>query len=124
MKTRKLDDTNKSGAILAMVMMVMLLFIILSSGLYKLHEQDAVETVYVGQSKLSFWAAESGLQDDGAGDAERGRHDDHAQGVGHQVVKDDAPIGGAQAAGRLDELAAAQRQHLRPHQAGDGQPVR
>jgi len=45
-----------------MVMVVMFAFSILAIGLFKLHETDAVETVYVDQSARAFWLAETGIQ--------------------------------------------------------------
>ena len=54
---------NKEGGALVMVMIVLLTFSILAVGLLKLHETDAVETVYVEQYKQAFWLAESGIAD-------------------------------------------------------------
>ena len=56
-------ENNKEGGALVMVMIVLLTFSILAVGLLKLHETDAVETVYVEQYKQAFWLAESGIAD-------------------------------------------------------------
>lgn len=53
---------NTSGGALVLVMIVLLIFSVLSIGLFKLHETDAVETVYVEQTDQAFWVAEAGLQ--------------------------------------------------------------
>ena len=56
-------EKNKDGGALVMVMIVLLTFSILAVGLLKLHEIDAVETVYIEQYKQAFWLAESGVAD-------------------------------------------------------------
>ena len=54
---------RKEGGVLLLVVAAVLAFIVLSSGFFKMHQQDAVETVYVSQTKQAFWAAEAGLED-------------------------------------------------------------
>ncbi len=61
MKTR--SEKSRDGGVLVMAMIVMLTFSILAIGLFKLHETDAVETVYVEHYKQAFWLAEAGLAD-------------------------------------------------------------
>lgn len=63
MKACKHAVYKKSGGVLIMVMLVMLLISVLAIGLFKLSDADAVETVYMKQSKQAFWLAEAGLQD-------------------------------------------------------------
>ena len=53
---------GKDGGVLVMVMVVMLAFSVLAIGLFKLHDTDALETVYVKQGAEAFWVAETGLQ--------------------------------------------------------------
>lgn len=52
---------GKEGGVLVLVMVVMLAFSVLAIGLFKLHNTDALETVYVTQAQRAFWMAESGL---------------------------------------------------------------
>ncbi|RLA59007.1 MAG: hypothetical protein DRR04_09620 [Gammaproteobacteria bacterium] len=59
MKTH--SEKSKDGGVLVMAMIVMLAFSILAIGLFKLHETDAVETVYIKHHKQAFWLAEKGL---------------------------------------------------------------
>jgi len=57
-----MNNTSKSGGALVMVMIVLLAFSVLSIGLFKLHETDALETVRIQQADQAFWVAEAGLQ--------------------------------------------------------------
>src|SRR5690606_14856366 len=66
--------------------------------------------------------AEEGLQQHYAGDGQGGVDDHWPQGVGDQVLADDAPAGQAQGLRRLDEFLAPQVLHLTPHDAGHGEP--
>lgn len=54
---------GKTGGALVLAMVVMLAFSILAIGMFKLHNTDSLETVYVGKTHQAFWCAESGLQD-------------------------------------------------------------
>lgn len=53
---------GKDGGVLVMVMVVMLAFAVLAIGLLRLHDTDALETVYVKHTAQAFWVAEAGLQ--------------------------------------------------------------
>jgi hypothetical protein len=63
MKIKAKDQSSKAGGIFVMVMMVMLVFISLSAGLFKLKDTNAVESVQLDHTKQAFWHAETGLQD-------------------------------------------------------------
>lgn len=56
------SESNKQGGALVMVMVILVALSILSVGLFKLAEYDAVETVRETLSTQAFWVAESGLQ--------------------------------------------------------------
>jgi len=60
MKTQ--NDPSKNGGILLMAMLMVLLFSILTIGLYKLFDTDAMETVSVEHHRRAFWMAEMGLE--------------------------------------------------------------
>ena len=62
------------------------------------------------------------LEDDRGRDQQRRRDDHDADGVGEDVLEDDARVRGTGDARRLDELALPQRQELRAHEAGDAGP--
>ena len=53
---------SKEGGALALVMIIVLAVVILSLGLMKLHDTNAVEAVWVEQTDQAFWLAESGMQ--------------------------------------------------------------
>ncbi len=57
-----MNANNKSGGILVVVMLIMVVISILTVGMFKLYEADAVEAVYVDKSSQAFWLAESGMQ--------------------------------------------------------------
>ena len=64
MKTKpKVQANPREGGIILMAMFVMLVFVVLAIGLYKIRESDAVESVYVEQDTQAFWLAETGLAD-------------------------------------------------------------
>jgi hypothetical protein len=60
-------------------------------------------------------------QDHGAG-PDRHRDDDQPEHVRQQVTEDDANVGGAHRARRLDVFALAEREEARPHDARDRRP--
>jgi hypothetical protein len=53
---------NKKGGTLVVVMMVMTALTIISIGLFKVAERNAIEAVHQTQSAQAFWVVESGLQ--------------------------------------------------------------
>lgn len=55
-------NNNKSGGALLMAFVVLLAFSVLAIGMFKLHQTDAVEAVYVEQDNQAFWVAEAGAQ--------------------------------------------------------------
>ena len=56
-------NPNKSGGILLMAMLMVLFFSILTIGLYKLFDTDAMETLSVEHHRRAFWMAEMGLEE-------------------------------------------------------------
>ena len=71
--------------------------------------------------------AEGGLSEDGAGHADCGLHDEWLHGVGKHVEGQKPEVGGAEGASGFDELAVAEGEDLRAHEAsvvdpaGDGE---
>lgn len=57
-----MKNQNKSGGVLLMVMLMVLVISSLTVGIFAVYSSDAVEVVYVDQSSQAFWLAESGLQ--------------------------------------------------------------
>jgi len=53
---------SKNGGTMVMVMVVMMALAIISVGLFKLVERNAIETVHETQASQAFWVVESGLQ--------------------------------------------------------------
>ncbi len=62
------------------------------------------------------------LGEDAGAHQQRRADDDRADGVGQDVLEDDATIGGAGDAGGVDELALAKGKELGPHEAGEAGP--
>ena len=58
------------------------------------------------------------LEDDAQSDRQRGIDDDRADGVGQQVIDDDAPVGGTERPGGLDEVALSAATGSLPAPAG------
>ena len=65
---------------------------------------------------------EARLEEDGAGELAGGQDDEGGDGLGHDVLPEDAAVGVAEDAGGLDKLGGLPGDDLTPNEAGDLYP--